>query len=283
MTGSGVGKARGVLNPGAGEGRFRLSRTLPSDDLAFFVEHYWVVRWDLRGRDPYRSDVLPHPCVHLAIEKGGSRVYGVVRERFSRFLSDAGTVFGVKFRPGAFYPFWGSPVSGLTGGYVDLRDAFGAEGVYLEKAVLSAGNDREMAGAAEAFLRRRLPARDENIETVNRAVDLVAADRTVVRVEDVAVRCAVSTRTLQRLFERYVGVGPKWVIRRYRLHEATDRLAAGTATSLAALALELGYFDQAHFAKDFAALVGVTPAEYAKEQVRGLRGAVRGGAPYSQP
>ena len=71
-------------------------------------------------------------------------------------------------------------------------------------------------------------------------------------------------RTLQRLFERYVGVGPKWVIRRYRLHEVAERLSEGKAVNLAELALDLGYFEQAHFIKDFRALVGVTPAGYAR-------------------
>ena len=107
MAESGVGKPRGILNPRAGEERFRLSRPLPSDDLAFFVEHYWIVRWDLRGQKPYTSEVLPHPCVHLVVEKGRARIYGVTREKFSRLLSGEGRVFGVKFRPGAFIPFGG--------------------------------------------------------------------------------------------------------------------------------------------------------------------------------
>ena len=168
MAGSRVGKPRGILNPRAGEKRFRLSRPLPSDDLAFFVEHYWIVRWDLRGQKPYPSEVLPHPCVHLVVEKDRSKIYGVIREKFSRLLSDEGRVCGVKFRSGAFYPFWKSPVSELTGGSIGLRDAFGVDGESLEKAVLSMEDEGEVVGAMEAFLRQRLPERDENVETINR-------------------------------------------------------------------------------------------------------------------
>jgi AraC-like DNA-binding protein len=71
-------------------------------------------------------------------------------------------------------------------------------------------------------------------------------------------------RTLQRLFSQYVGVSPKWVIKRYRLHEAADQLGAGEVVDWAKLAVDLGYFDQAHFIKDFKTIVGQTPAEYAK-------------------
>ena len=76
-------------------------------------------------------------------------------------------------------------------------------------------------------------------------------------------RFGLSARSLQRLFRRYVGVGPKWVLQRYRLHEAAERIADGEGGDWAAFALELGYFDQAHFIKDFKALVGCSPAEYA--------------------
>jgi AraC-like DNA-binding protein len=74
----------------------------------------------------------------------------------------------------------------------------------------------------------------------------------------------LNKRTLQRLFARYVGVSPKWVIQRYRLHEAAERLAAGELIHQAELALDLGYSDQAHFVRDFKSIVGVSPAAYAR-------------------
>jgi hypothetical protein len=64
-------------------------------------------------------------------------------------------------------------------------------------------------------------------------------------------RHAMSPRSLQRLFRRYVGVSPKWVLRRYQLHEAAERIAEGRDGGAAATAPELGYFDQAHFVRDF--------------------------------
>jgi AraC-like DNA-binding protein len=73
---------------------------------------------------------------------------------------------------------------------------------------------------------------------------------------------------LQRWFNEYVGVGPKWVINRYRLHEAIERLAGDLPVDWTQLALELGYFDQAHFIRDFKALVGVPPAAYVRQQKR---------------
>jgi transcriptional regulator GlxA family with amidase domain len=97
------------------------------------------------------------------------------------------------------------------------------------------------------------------VEVVQRALERP----TLTRVEELAELAAIPPRTLQRLFRRYVGVGPKWVIRCFRLHEAATRLSEGTCPEGAALAAELGYFDQAHFIRDFKALIGSAPSEYA--------------------
>ncbi len=83
--------------------------------------------------------------------------------------------------------------------------------------------------------------------------------------DDVVSRLHLSKRTLQRLFNQYVGVSPKWVIKRYRLHEATELLDNGGVVDWPKLALELGYFDQAHFIKDFKSIVGKTPVEYTRQ------------------
>jgi AraC-like DNA-binding protein len=254
---------QGVLDPHSG--RMRLTRHAPAPDLGFHVERHWVVRWDLRGREPYLQETLPHPCVNLVIGPGGSRIFGVGTERFGYLLEGRGQVVGTKFRPGAFYPFVRVEMVELTDGSLGLGEAFGPGGDELERAVLASGDDREQVELVEAFLRARLPPRDENVATVARVVALLLEDPSVQRVEDLGARLGISARTLQRLFRRYVGVSPKWVLQRYRLHEAAERIADGRCSDWAALALELGYFDQAHFIKDFKALVGRSPTEYAAE------------------
>jgi AraC-like DNA-binding protein len=101
---------------------------------------------------------------------------------------------------------------------------------------------------------------------VNLVVEQIASDRTITRVAQVAERIGLSQRTLQRLFSQYVGVSPKWVIRRYRLLEAADHLAHHADADLPDLAQTLGYFDQAHFINDFRATIGSTPTEYVQRQ-----------------
>ena len=258
-------KPRGILNPNVSKAKFELTRYQPSDDLAFFVLRYWIVKWDLRGQEPYVQENLPYPCVNLVIEKGRSAIYGVAKQKYATLLEGKGQVFGIKFRPGAFYPFVKVPVSRLTDSAISFRDAFGVDEKALEDAILGTEDVGERIDLAENFLRQRLPEPNEHVVQVNQIVDLIIADRQITKVDDLRARIALNKRTMQRLFSQYVGVSPKWVIKQYRLHEAAEQLAAGQAVDMPQIAHELGYFDQAHFIKDFKATVGRTPAEYVRQ------------------
>jgi AraC-like DNA-binding protein len=257
---------RGILKTRtAGPGRYRHERYHPSPDLDPYVEHYWLVEWDLRGLGPERVETLPHPSVHLIFQGGDkSRITGVMRAKFSRLLEGKGGICAVKFRPGGFYPFVGVPVSRFSDTTVSLHEVFGAEGDAVAGAVLAERTDATRIAIIEGFLRARRPDPDKNVARVAEIVYTVAKDRRILKVEDLVDRYGSSKRTLERLFATYVGVTPKWVIQRYRLHEAAEQLAAGGSVRQSRLALDLGYSDQAHFIRDFKAIVGLSPAAYSK-------------------
>ncbi|RKG99708.1 AraC family transcriptional regulator [Corallococcus carmarthensis] len=270
---SNAGKPRGLLYPRPDPRHFEHVRVLPAEDLRPWVEHFWAVRWDLRGQPPYLQQSLSHPSVHWAFQDGTSRVGGVPQGRFSITLEGLGGVFSIKFRPGGFFPFVGTPVSALTRQRtVSPGPLLGPAALELEAAILATDvtrdADRERIALAEAFLRAHKPRPDPNVALVQELVARILEDRAVTKVEDLLTPGGPGLRTLQRLFSRYVGVNPKWVIQRYRLHEAAERLREVPPPELARLALELGYFDQAHFIRDFRRIVGCTPAEYARQAAR---------------
>ena len=132
-----------------------------------------------------------------------------------------------------------------------------------EQLSAAEGVDR-LVGSAEAFLRARWPPDDPQVELVGRIVAAMLHDPSIIRVDQVTERFGLTARTLQRLFQRYVGVSPKWVLRRYRLHEAAAALAREQDRPWAEVATDLGYFDQSHFIRDFTAAIGLTPVAYAQ-------------------
>lgn len=234
----------------------------PGPDLAPFVERYWAVTWDLRGQAPYRQLVVGYPNVHLTFVDGVARVHGVARGHVVRELAGLGRVFGVAFRPGCFRPFLRSPVSGLTDRSVRAGDLLGPD--VPEAAMTAATDEAGMRRVVERFLGAHLPVRDPLAEEVADIVARVAAEPGITRVDDLATSLGTGVRRLQRLFADYVGVGPKWVIRRYRVHEITEQMAAGWRIDWARLAAELGYADQAHLSRDVTAMVGESPTQYAQ-------------------
>lgn len=270
MPTSDIKKPRGILKKHAGSGAFRHVQYPPPEDLRDLVEHFWSVRWDLRGREPYLQEVLPHPSIHIVVETGSSgpsaRVLGVVRRKFTKLLEERGSAFGIKFRPGAFAPFLDGPVSLLTDRSVELDEIFGADGAALAEAIMAAEEDEERMARGVDFFRARLPEPDPRVALAGRLVELIVSDREILKVDHVVERHGVNKRVLQRLFDRYVGVSPKWVIQRSRLHEVAERLAAERIDEWAGLAVELGYFDQAHFIRDFRRVVGISPAEYMRRE-----------------
>jgi len=248
----------------AGPREFRLDRVPAAPDLATLVERYWLIAWDLPAGRRNPVTLLPHPCVNLWFDRGMVAFGGASTERFTYVQEGRGRVFGVKFRPGGFYPFLRASVATLTAQTRPLSDLWGADADVFAQDLTAATDLTGLIAVAERHLRAHWPPADPEVTAVGEIVHALLHDRTITRVDQVCTRFGVTARTLQRQFQRYVGVSPKWVLRRYRLHEAAARLAEGTGRSWAEVAADLGYFDQPHFIRDFTRAVGLTPAAYAE-------------------
>ena len=99
----------------------------------------------------------------------------------------------------------------------------------------------------------------------NKMEDVVASDRSILRVDQLARRLDLSIRSLQRLCEKYIGLPPLAVIRRYRLQEAAQRLREDPSVTVAYVAAELDYADHAHLTADFRQVLGFSPSLYRQQ------------------
>ena len=256
------GVLRSAADPATGLSHRRFH---PSDGLAEYVEHYWSVEWDLRGREPYKAETLPHPNVHIVFDSdGAAKVGGPTTAKFSRILDGVGGVFAVKFTPGGFHPFNRGDMTKLANRTARLAEVFPDAGEELAAKIFSETSVEARIPLLEEFLSSFNIEPDADVKLINEIVYTTARDREILRVEDLVDRYGIGLRSLQRMFAKYVGVNPKWVIQRYRLHEAAEQLASANVESYADLALELGYSDQSHFLRDFKSIVGVSPAAYVK-------------------
>ncbi|MDO9455962.1 helix-turn-helix transcriptional regulator [Nocardioides sp.] len=262
----------GILRPEEFAQHVSMKRTETATGLAPWVEYHWTLAWDLPAGTTYPSAVIPHPAANLSVEHGAGRaeadgevvlVTGVTTRRFEVAIRGSGWVHGVKLRPGGLVALTGTDAKALTDRTVPAKDVLP---VAVHDALdglrpgTPAPEATEVACAALATLVPTGP--DPAYDELLGLVEDMLADRTLLRVDEVAERHGLSKRALERLFARYVGVGPKWVLARYRMHDVVTALDGGYDGSLADLAADYGWFDQAHFGRDFTALVGVTPSDY---------------------
>lgn len=270
-----------LIKPLGAGGPIQLRRYLPSPALSGVVRHFWFVSWDLPVGQTYIQPVLPLPAVNAVVEQDGAWVYGVWSRRYDKVLSGRGSAFGTLFTPTGFFPLCRSSVHELT----DRRSAFDDVLRVGESRLADAQRCQRLCASFEAGLTDVQGvaaleqfwiecARGEAAATELQAwVTSIEQDPELIRVEQLAERHGVGVRTLQRAMRRVVGLGPKQLIRRYRLLEAASQLATGAACDQVGLALALGYADQSHFARDFRAVIGTSPGRQSKQALATAPGA----------
>lgn len=244
-------------------------RYRPSPEFDGLLQRFWIPVWSVPAGQEAPQKVLQYPVCLLVISSDYARFYGASSGLSTTTLTGEGWAVGLMCEPAAGFLIAKAPVAAYTDGFVDLGDVLGAGSHRLVDEVRGAmaSDPRTAAAHREAMtaygdaLRRFLPV-DREGELVNRLVAFVEASPEVTRVAQVCEQFDLSERALQRLVHRRLGLTPKWLIQRRRLHEAADRLR-DHSTTLADVAAVLGYADQPHFSRDFSRVTSMTPGQFA--------------------
>lgn len=267
-----TGPTLGIVNPARARDRFTLARVEPAADLADLVDWHWVITWDLPPGTTFTQAVVPHPVGQVVAEHVGFLAYAMPAAAVDRrTLSGTGGVVGTKLRPGGYRALLGLAHPGERGA-VGPADFLGPTAARTcAEALDQAGDGRP--DAAVRTITPLLRAAAERTRTSRSTAALAALAEAFATIADAVPGTTVAAlatglgstpRSLQRLFADWVGVTPKWVLRRHRVHLAAELLGRDPALDLAGLAAAVGYYDQAHFTGDFVRAVGVAPGEYAR-------------------
>ena len=243
----------------------------PQYPLRRFVECFWTLESEVPATNPER--ILPDGCVELILNFGAEfsqhcegqqklqpRNFLVGQMTGPILISPTGAVqlIGIRFHPGGTLPFLRLPLHEITDQVVEL----GSLSSQLERGLLHAASAScslmDKVTAIEEFLTGELLSRKHDSRLMMLAARIVESGG-LVSVDQLANDAGISSRQLERRFLREVGLGPKLlgrIIRFQQVFRAVEQCDAAWAT----VAIECGYYDQAHLIRDFHQFARQTPA-----------------------
>lgn len=250
----------------------------PSPPLAAHVQFFGY--WRNTQTSAHRSRALPRGAATVIIDLDGrERVDFYDADATTRldvgaaFVAGAGvasyvtqidpsqTVLTIHFRPGGAAAFLPAPLRDLEDSCVGLEAIWGRAGSTLRDRLIEADSMRERATLVESFLLARMRSRNPAVEAVLHA----AEHRPSLRVADACDLTGLSARRLISAFRSEVGLTPKAYLRVRRFQAAMRLLDAGDVRG-ARIAADLGYFDQAHFVREFRSFTAMTPTQYTQRR-----------------
>ncbi len=166
-------------------------------------------------------------------------------------------LLGIRFRRGALYPFIGMPLHELTDLTINLPTIYGQEGVDLEDQLSQhITNPNAQRDILDSFFVKKL-----NLSQSFQMVSHLSSQLPYKSIKDLSEHIGYSERSVHRLFQNNIGFSPKFYTRLLRFQSALTLVIDHPQRSLADISQSCGYYDQAHFSKDFRHFYGQSPSD----------------------
>lgn len=192
-----------------------------------------------------------------------SLVSGMSSRWFDAVTCGLSGVLAVAFYPYSANRFFRFPLSRFEGKSWSLCEVAGYEAEAVEQRLSEAVSHSERVAVVEQFLLSRLhSANDSGYRLIRHVMNRIEQCRAQITVASLASEAGLSPRSLERKFSAMVGHSPKQYLRVARFLSAVADLSRIQHEPLVQLAYSNGYFDQAHFIRDFTEFSGYTPTAF---------------------
>jgi AraC-like DNA-binding protein len=251
----------------------------PKPLLSKFIDNFWLFKG--RGADHKIERILPTGTLELAInlrenELGfydterpenhfrlsGAVVSGAHGHGFTPDPTEEVFIIGVHFKPGGAFPFLGLPAGDLADTHVDLETLWGPSGGRLRERICEARTSDERFQLLENALLSCLCHGAQQHYAVSAALEMFGKNPGGTKVRDAAKYLGLSQRRFIQVFKAEVGLTPKLFSRIQRFQQTRAFIGQNPSPDWTNLALDLGYFDQSHFIREFIEFSGLSPTDY---------------------
>ena len=255
----------------------------PGPPLSECVEKFWF--YDGYVLPHSKERLLPSGEIGLVINLREDEIRIYDREDTNRFQSLTGTVLcgphseffvidtheqesviGIQFKPGGARPFFRLPTNELHNLHVSLEDLWNAKARDLRCQLLEARTPEAKFRVLERTLLAETQKSIEPHPAVKFALNELVSSPQVRTISDVTAEIGLSPRRFIQLFSDEVGVTPKLFCRIKRFQSVLAQIGTGRPVGWMDVALSCGYFDQAHFIRDFRAFSGLNPTSYLRNR-----------------
>ena len=183
-------------------------------------------------------------------------------------------LLGVEFTPTGFYRLFGQSPAPFTDSFTDFRQVRPRDNDELLRQLAAGRSAKDpvayYAAELDRYLMAQLPLA-KPLGLADQAVGLINAQRGSIGMDELARRCGASDRQLRREFVRVVGISPKQYAKVVQVNVAAGCIGRNDPHRLTEVALDHGYFDQAHFIHDFNRYIGTFPGDFLRSHNAHLR------------
>lgn len=258
----------------------------PQAPLGDFVDLLWLWQGAVYAHQFER--LLPDTTMELVVNLHQDRIYlydpaslqvcgvapgAIISGPRSRYFvidtRDQIAVMGAHFRPAGAFPFFRVPPSELADQTVALDALWAGGAAELRERLLASPTPAQKFRVFEVCLLKQLARPLERHPAVGFGIEQLrlAGGRTVAQVVD---QVGLSQRHFIQLFDQQVGLTPKVFGRVSRFQRVVQTVHKANEVDWAGLALDCGYYDQAHFIHDFQEFSGITPTVYLLQRTEHL-------------
>ena len=171
-------------------------------------------------------------------------------------------MFAVRFKPEGLQPISKLAAKEFQDSAVPLAEILGEEGMALESKILKASSIELRIDIIEQFLTDKFESFTVADSIVKETVSTIIESRGRQKINELPIDTVVSRRTLERRFAESVGINLKQLSKIIRLKTAVQKMINREYETLTELACDNGYYDQAHFIKEFKTYTGLTPRDF---------------------
>ena len=237
--------------------------------LASFIDFLW---YSEEYRQSHAAErILPTGAMDLVVDLAGHRsaegsVSGAHSTSVILDTSSSLSMIGVRFKPGSGFAFFDVPAGELHNLTVSLDTLWGHDAEWLREELYRAANPQRRFLVLEKFLLRHFRPLSEHTSAVQIALRMFHNSHHYVPVARVVEQTGLNAARFIAAFRDQVGLTPKVYARITRFRRVISKIPAATRVDWTSIALNCGYFDQAHFNHDFRAFTGMTPSAYVRDR-----------------